>query len=92
MGALNTAVRGRVRAVGALGRDVAAETERGPRSSADGDPTMFLKNERALGLKNGTVGTVESVSRLRRSSSLTGDRFRSRCRTIARSINAGGAL
>lgn len=34
---------------------------------ADGDRIMFLKNERSLGVKNGSLGTVESVSALRMS-------------------------
>jgi Ti-type conjugative transfer relaxase TraA len=63
--ALNDAARERVREAGALGRDVAIETERGPRQFADGDRVMFLKNERELGVKNGTLGTIESVSRVR---------------------------
>ena len=63
--ALNDAARERVREAGALGRDVAVETERGARNFADGDRVMFLKNERELGVKNGTLGTVESVSRVR---------------------------
>ncbi len=63
--ALNDAARERVREAGALGRDVAIDTESGRRNFADGDRVMFLKNERALGVKNGTLGTVESVNRVR---------------------------
>jgi Ti-type conjugative transfer relaxase TraA len=63
--ALNDAARERVREAGALGRDVAVETERGTRNFADGDRVMFLKNERELGVKNGTLGTIESVNRVR---------------------------
>ena len=63
--ALNDAARERTREAGQLGEDVAIETERGPRQLARGDRVMFLKNERALGVKNGTLGTVESVSRVR---------------------------
>ena len=63
--ALNDAARERVREAGLLGRDVAIETERGPRNFAGGDRVMFLKNERELGVKNGTLGTIESVSRVR---------------------------
>lgn len=58
-------MNGHVRESGSLARDVAIETERGMRSFADGDRVMFLKNERALGVKNGTLGTIESVSRVR---------------------------
>jgi Ti-type conjugative transfer relaxase TraA len=63
--ALNEAVREKVRASGDLGEDVALKVERGARQFADGDRVMFLKNERSLGVKNGSLGTVESVSALR---------------------------
>ncbi|WP_066213015.1 Ti-type conjugative transfer relaxase TraA [Blastomonas sp. CCH5-A3] len=65
--ALNEAVREKVRASGDLGEDVALRVERGARQFADGDRIMFLKNERSLGVKNGSLGTVESVSALRMS-------------------------
>ena len=38
------------------------EVERGARDFASGDRVMFLQNERGLGVKNGTLGTVEQVS------------------------------
>lgn len=63
--ALNEAARERLRAAGQFGEDVAIATERGARDFAPGDRVMFLKNERELGVKNGTLGTVESVSRAR---------------------------
>jgi Ti-type conjugative transfer relaxase TraA len=65
--ALNEAVREKVRASGDLGNDIALKVERGARQFADGDRVMFLKNERSLGVKNGSLGTVESVSALRMS-------------------------
>ncbi len=65
--ALNEAVREKVRASGDLGEDIALRVERGARQFADGDRIMFLKNERSLGVKNGSLGTVESVSALRMS-------------------------
>ena len=65
--ALNEAVREKVRASGDLGDDVALKVDRGSRQFADGDRIMFLKNERSLGVKNGSLGTVESVSALRMS-------------------------
>ncbi len=65
--ALNEAVREKVRASGDLGDDIALKVERGARQFADGDRIMFLKNERSLGVKNGSLGTVESVSSLRMS-------------------------
>src|SRR3546814_6916925 len=36
--------------------------ERGARDFATGDRIMFLKNERGLGVRNGTLGKVEQVS------------------------------
>jgi len=36
--------------------------ERGDRNFASGDRVMFLQNERGLGVKNGTLGTIEQVS------------------------------
>jgi Ti-type conjugative transfer relaxase TraA len=59
---LNEAARARMRAAQMLGEDVGLEVERGERSFASGDRVMFLKNERSLEVKNGTLGTVEHVS------------------------------
>ncbi len=60
--ALNEAARERMREAGDLGDDVRLTVERGERSFASGDRVMFLQNERGLGVKNGTLGTVEQVS------------------------------
>ncbi len=60
--ALNEAARQRMREAGDLGDDVRLTVERGARSFASGDRVMFLQNERGLGVKNGTLGTVEQVS------------------------------
>jgi len=59
---LNLAARGRLREAGALGEEVEIATGRGERSFAAGDRVMFLRNERGLGVKNGTLGEVEQVS------------------------------
>lgn len=58
---LNEAARGRMRAAGALGDDVPIKVERGDRQFASGDRIMFLRNERSLDVKNGTLGTIEHV-------------------------------
>jgi hypothetical protein len=63
--ALNTAARDRLRIAGALGEDVTIATVHGERQFASGDRIMFLRNERDLRVKNGTLGTVESSSRVR---------------------------
>ena len=59
---LNEEARGRLRATGDLGDDVAFSADRGARDFARGDRLMFLRNERSLGVKNGTLGTIERVS------------------------------
>jgi Ti-type conjugative transfer relaxase TraA len=64
---LNSMARERLRHAGELGEDVAIQTTRGAREFAAGDRIMFLRNERSLGVKNGTLGRVESVSPVRMS-------------------------
>jgi Ti-type conjugative transfer relaxase TraA len=59
---LNEAARDQMRDAGDLGEDVRVTVERGERSFAAGDRVMFLKNERGLGVKNGTLGTIEEVN------------------------------
>ena len=59
---LNGEARDRLRASGDLGDDVTVKAERGERQFASGDRLMFLRNERSLGVKNGTLGTIEQVS------------------------------
>ncbi|TPM02914.1 Ti-type conjugative transfer relaxase TraA [Mesorhizobium sp. B2-3-11] len=60
--ALNQAARERMRAAGDLGDEVQVDVERGARTFAGGDRVMFLRNERGLGVKNGTLGMIEEVS------------------------------
>ena len=60
--ALNEAARGRMRKAGDLGDDVRLTVERGERSFASGDRVMLLQNERGLGVKNGTLGTIVEIS------------------------------
>ncbi|MGR4891028.1 Ti-type conjugative transfer relaxase TraA [Sphingopyxis sp. LARHCG72] len=59
---LNTEVRERLKEGGALADEVTLKVERGERSFAGGDRIIFLRNERELGVKNGSLGSVESVS------------------------------
>jgi Ti-type conjugative transfer relaxase TraA len=63
--ALNLATREKLRGADHLGEDLTIHTERGERQFASGDRLMFLKNERELGVKNGTLGTVETLTRSR---------------------------
>ncbi|MCK1518365.1 Ti-type conjugative transfer relaxase TraA [Bradyrhizobium sp. 190] len=60
--ALNEAARERMRTASDLGDEVRVTVERGARNFASGDRVMFLQNERGLGVKNGTLGTIEQVS------------------------------
>jgi Ti-type conjugative transfer relaxase TraA len=60
--ALNEAARERMREAGNLGAEMHVAVQRGERNFASGDRVMFLQNERGLGVKNGTLGTVEQVS------------------------------
>ncbi|WP_242140971.1 Ti-type conjugative transfer relaxase TraA [Sphingomonas sp. TREG-RG-20F-R18-01] len=59
---INGEARERLRASGDLGEDVSVQADRGERQFASGDRIMFLRNERSMGVKNGTLGTVEQVS------------------------------
>jgi Ti-type conjugative transfer relaxase TraA len=59
---LNIAARDKLRDHGELGADIDVKTERGERQFASGDRMMFLRNERGMGVKNGTLGTVEQVT------------------------------
>ncbi|WP_010336680.1 conjugal transfer relaxase TraA [Sphingobium yanoikuyae] len=61
MHSLNQAARERLQEAGELGKDISLTVERGARSFAGGDRIMFLRNERSLGVKNGTLGTIEHV-------------------------------
>ncbi len=60
---LNEAARGKMRVAGELGDDIRLTVERGDRDFAEGDRVMFLRNDRSLGVKNGTLATIEQVSK-----------------------------
>ncbi len=73
---LNLSARAILREHGALGKEVRVEVarelatedgtiaiERGERYFAHGDRVLFLKNDRELGVKNGTLGTVAEANR-----------------------------
>ncbi len=59
--ALNGLARERMKAGDELGPDHAVKTTRGMRDFAVQDRVMFLRNERSLGVKNGTLGTIETI-------------------------------
>jgi Ti-type conjugative transfer relaxase TraA len=62
---LNMLARDRMRSHHELGIEYKIDTSRGERLFATGDRIMFLRNERSLGVKNGSLGVVESVSTTR---------------------------
>ncbi len=59
---LNERARAVRQAAGELGADWRVQTERGERVFAAGDRLYFLKNERSLGVKNGTLATIERIT------------------------------
>jgi Ti-type conjugative transfer relaxase TraA len=63
--ALNQLARERLAQADELGEEVAIQTSRGARDFAPGDRIMFLRNERSLAVKNGSLGRVDSVSTAR---------------------------
>ena len=58
---LNERARAVRQAAGELGADYRVQTERGERVFAAGERVYFLWNERGLGVKNGTLGTVMEI-------------------------------
>src|SRR3546814_16682319 len=60
---LNQAARERLVAQGELGENIAVRTERGIRQFADNDRILFLKNEREMGVKNGTRSEERRVGK-----------------------------
>jgi Ti-type conjugative transfer relaxase TraA len=59
---LNEAIRRARAAAGELGDAAAFQTGQGKREFAAGDRVVFLKNDRELGVKNGTLGRVEEAA------------------------------
>jgi Ti-type conjugative transfer relaxase TraA len=62
---LNSLARDRLRKAGELGEETIVRTSRGELPFAAGDRIMFLKNERSLGVKNGSLGRVDSITTVR---------------------------
>ena len=60
--ALNQAIRGALRRAGETAPEMIFETDTGPRAMAAGDRIVFTQNDRALGVKNGMLGTVDVVA------------------------------
>ncbi|MEN3214054.1 Ti-type conjugative transfer relaxase TraA [Methylorubrum populi] len=60
--ALNAMARSALKADGMLSGEARFVTERGERMFAPGDRVLFLENDRALGVKNGMLATVETAA------------------------------
>lgn len=60
---LSGLARDRLKQHGMLIQEAAVQTPRGERLFAPGDRLMFLRNEREMGVKNGTLGTIEHIDR-----------------------------
>lgn len=61
VGDLNALARDHLRAAGKLGENQQINTERGIKSFAEGDRIMFLKNDRSMGVKNGSLGEIKAI-------------------------------
>ncbi|WP_419320591.1 Ti-type conjugative transfer relaxase TraA [Caulobacter sp. ErkDOM-E] len=59
---LNELAREVLTKAGALGAGETVVTDRGLRTFAQGDRVMFLRNERSLGVKNGSLATLVSIA------------------------------
>ncbi|MDH7974485.1 AAA family ATPase, partial [Sphingomonas sp. AR_OL41] len=60
---LNGLARERLKSHGLLASDITVKTTHGERLFAVEDRIMFLRNERELGVKNGSLGTIEQLDR-----------------------------
>ena len=63
--AINQAIRALRKSAGDLQREVTYDTAHGKRSFAAGDRLLFTRNDKALGVRNGTTGTVQFTSKNR---------------------------
>ena len=70
---LNDRARTLQREAGELGPDHALETATGKREFADGDRIYFLKNDSSLGVRNGTLATIERIERQTITAKLDGE-------------------
>lgn len=58
---MNQIARGLRHQQGELGSEAMFQTERGERVFAERDRVYFLKNDKSLGVMNGTLGTIEAI-------------------------------
>lgn len=57
--AINDDIRAAIKERGELADGIKVQTGKGEREFATGDRLLFLKNDRELGVKNGSLGTIE---------------------------------
>lgn len=60
--AINQAIRSARKIQGNIGEGIMVETETGPRAFAAGDRLLFTRNDKALDVRNGMLGTVTGIS------------------------------
>jgi ATP-dependent exoDNAse (exonuclease V) alpha subunit len=71
--AINQAIRRALRTLDDMQAETIFVTETGPRAFAVGDRIVFTRNDKDIGVKNGMLGTVETVDGGRMSVRLDGD-------------------
>lgn len=59
--AINQAIRSAIKSGGGLTNEVLLTTDHGKRAFTKGDRILCTKNDRSLGVRNGMLGTVESL-------------------------------
>lgn len=71
--ALNQAIRATLRDTDNNNPDILLQTDIGKRAFGEGDRIVFSRNDRGLGVKNGMLGTVRSVSQSKMIVTIDGD-------------------
>ena len=59
---INQTIRSAIKSSGGLANETLISTEHGKRAFAKGDRILFTKNDPSLGVRNGMIGTVESIA------------------------------
>jgi len=59
---INQAIRSAIKSGGGLAEEVLITSDYGKRAFAKGDRIIFTKNDRSLGVRNGMLGTVQSIN------------------------------
>ena len=59
--AINQTIRSAIKSSGELTEEILLTTDHGKPAFDKGDPILFTKNDRSLGVRNGMLGTIESI-------------------------------